>query len=100
MSEIEFLGSDNMFEPISFVQMYSDGTPMVKTQGFSRIVNRAHTMILRPSNMNQFVVAMFLVDAVQAAGGRIDSLILPYVPGARQDRSNPTGDVLFTAQSV
>jgi ribose-phosphate pyrophosphokinase len=100
MSEIEFVGSDNSSEPISFVQMYSDGTPMVKTLGWQRIVDRAHTMILRPSNMNQFVVAMFLVDAVESAGGRIDSLILPYVPGARQDRSNPTGDVLFTAKSV
>ena len=100
MSEIEFRGSDAMSEPISFVQMYSDGTPMVKTLGFSRIVDRAHTMILRPMNLNDFVVAMFLRDAVQAAGGRIPNLILPYVPGARQDRSNPTGDVLWTIKSV
>lgn len=100
MSEIYFTGSDNsMFEPIS-VQLYSDGTPMVKTTGLDRIVRQSDTLTLRPSSLNQFVTAMFLVDAINHNGGRIERLVLPYVPGARQDRSNPTGDILFTARSV
>ena len=100
MSEITFLGPDSMSEPITYVGLYSDGTPMVKTAGWTRIVDRAHTMVLRPKSLMSFVDAMFLVDAITLAGGRIHKLVLPYVPGARQDRSNPTGDVLFTAQSV
>jgi ribose-phosphate pyrophosphokinase len=99
MSEIQFIGSGSMSEPIS-VQLYSDGTPMVKTLGFQRIVEQAHTMVLRPSSLLNFVTAMFLHDAVNHAGGEVENLILPYVPGARQDRSNPTGDVLETAWSV
>lgn len=100
MSGIIFKGSDDFVsDPIS-IPMYSDGTPMVKTKDFEHIVNFAGRMILRPANLSEFVVAMFLVDAISNAGGRIGTLVLPYVPGARQDRSNPTGDVLFTAKSV
>lgn len=98
---IVFLGDDSMSEPITSIKMYSDGTPMVKTGGWSRIVDRAHTVVVRARDLNEFVVAMFLVDAFQSQSGRwIETLVLPYVPGARQDRVNPTGDVLFTASSV
>lgn len=100
MSEITLMGSGDWSEPINFVSMYSDGTPMVKTDQWEEIVKRADTMVLRPHNLNSFVVAMFLVDAITLAGGRIHRLVLPYVPGARQDRTNPTGDVLFTIESV
>lgn len=97
---ITFLGSDSMYEPISFIGMYSDGTPMVKTGGFERIVRKAHTMVVRPHSLNEFVVAMFLHDGIMQKGGNVRRLVLPYVPGARQDRVNPTGDVLYTAWSV
>jgi Phosphoribosylpyrophosphate synthetase len=100
MSEITLMGSGNWSEPINFVKMYSDGTPMVKTDQWLDIVARADTMVLRPHSLNSFVTAMFLVDAITLAGGRIQRLVLPYVPGARQDRTNPTGDVLFTIESV
>lgn len=99
MSEVTFTGTD-FSVPITFIGMYSDGTPMVKTDQWDDIVKQADTMVLRPHNLNEFVAAMFLVDAANDAGGNIHRLILPYVPGARQDRSNPTGDVLFTARSV
>lgn len=100
MSEIYFTGSGDMHEPISHVGMYSDSTPMVKTLGWSRIVDRANTITVRSGSMSVFVTAMFLVDAVEASGGFISTLVLPYIPGARQDRVNPSGDVLFTAASV
>lgn len=100
MSGIIFKGPDDyVSDPIS-IGMYSDGTPLVKTEDFENIVEHADTMILRPSNLNEFVVAMFLIDAINMADGDISILVLPYVPGARQDRSNPTGDVLFAAWSV
>lgn len=100
MSEITFLGADNMSEPISHVKMYSDGTPMIKTGGWARIVDKANTIVVKPTSLGSFMTAMFLVDAVHLAGGSINKLVLPYVPGARQDRTNPAGDVLFTAKSV
>lgn len=96
---IGFTGG-SMSEPISHVGMYSDSTPMVKTLGWQRIVDQADTMTVTGGSMAQFVTAMFLADAVWENGGKIDHLILPYIPGARQDRSNPTGDVLFTLGSV
>lgn len=83
--------------------MYSDATPMVKVDDFEEMVKRADTMILRAEGMAEFVTAMFLVDAIDSSnfeGPGINTLILPYIPGARQDRSNPTGDVLVTLYSV
>lgn len=85
--------------PITYVGMYSDATPMVKTDQWSSIAI-CDTMVLRADSLNEFVVGMFLCDSIQTAGGRIRKLILPYLPGARQDRVNPTGDVLYTARSV
>lgn len=99
MSEIIFKGPDGYVGPISFVKLYSDGTPMVKAD-IEEIAEFADTLVLRPHSLNTFVTAMFLVDAISYKGGKIKKLVLPYVPGARQDRSNPTGDVLFTAMSV
>jgi ribose-phosphate pyrophosphokinase len=89
-----------MYEPITEQRMYSDSTPMIKTGGWSRIVAKADTLTVTGGSMAEFINAMFLIDAVENAGGLIKRLVLPYVPGARQDRTNPTGDVLNTANSV
>lgn len=100
MSEITFTGTGDFRVPVSSVRLYSDGTPMIKLAQFAEIVENADTMIVRPKSLGSFIEAMFLVDSIMYQGGRIKKLILPYVPGARQDRSNLTGDVLFTAASV
>lgn len=106
---IKFTGPDGMSEPITRQEMYSDGTPRIKTAGWNRIVRKADTIVVQPESMMEFVNAMFLVDALNRAKADdrsmsgceyIDKLVLPYLPGARQDRTNPTGDVLFTAYSV
>lgn len=44
--------------------------------------------------------ALFWVDAIQERGYPTPRLILPVMPGQRQDRLNPEGDFLFTAKSV
>jgi ribose-phosphate pyrophosphokinase len=84
--------------------MYSDNTPMVKTEDWSTIVEHADTVVLRADSLHEFMVGMFLVDVLNEAPGRYFkgglNLVLPYLPGARQDRSNPTGDVLFSARSI
>lgn len=96
---VVFKGAD-FSAPINFVGMYSDGVPMVKTDQFNAIAKNADTIIIRPSSLNSFVVAMFLVDSIKAAGGNLRTLVLPYLPGARQDRVNVDGDVLWTSLSV
>jgi ribose-phosphate pyrophosphokinase len=90
----------DVYYPILRQGIYSDGTPMVKVDDFSAMVRHTDTMTIRYEDMSEFVTAMFLVDAIRAHDGHIRNLILPYVPGARQDRSNPDGDVLITLASV
>lgn len=97
---IRFTGPNGMNEPITRQELYSDGTPIIKTLGWARIVEQADTIVVQPQNMMEFINAMILVDAVSYAGGFIKNLVIPYLPGARQDRSNPTGDIMFTARSV
>lgn len=63
----------------------------------SRHVER---VLLRPKSLESFVTAMFWLDALADRTGVYPELVLPYVPGARQDRRNPDGDFLFTAKSV
>lgn len=83
--------------PVS-VGLYSDNTPMVK---FAEGVDPTDfdTMVLRHETTTEFVAAMFLCDSIYERGGKVKNLILPYIPGARQDRVNPTGDTLFAAKS-
>ncbi len=100
MTEMVFTGERGFRAPVTSIRLYSDGTPMIKMENFDDIVDRADTLVLRPKGMQGFVEAMFLIDAITVNGGWIKNLILPYIPGARQDRSNPTGDVLFTLRSV
>lgn len=96
MSELTFYGP-NSVQPVNYLGMYSDNTPMVKLPDFD--VMAIDTLALRFSGTSQFVTAMFLVDSVNEQGGKVENLVIPYVPGARQDRINPTGDILFAAKS-
>lgn len=73
---------------------------MVKMPDYQEVVAKAHTMILRADSMQTFVTGMFLYDSLYRSGSKVMRLVLPYVPGARQDRINEGGDVLFTVASV
>lgn len=79
------------------VNQYPDGTPLVYNPEGG---GPWDTMILRPKTMESFFAGMFLADALEERGRRVKNLVLPFVPGARQDRLNPVGDFLFTAKSV
>jgi ribose-phosphate pyrophosphokinase len=46
------------------------------------------------------MAAMFWIDAFAERTDDVPHLVLPFVPGARQDRLNDTGDYLFTAKSI
>lgn len=76
------------------LKSYPDTMPLVTT---SVVPLRA---LLRPKSLASFVAAMFWFDAMEERHNTDVDLVLPFVPGARQDRLNQTGDVLFTAKSV
>lgn len=100
MSDISFMGENGILLPINNIGMYSDSTTMVKTELFAQIVLDAHTVLLRPHTLASLLAGLSVVDGVREHGGKIRTLILPYIPGARQDRANPTGDVGFMLQTV
>jgi len=94
---VELIG-DNYHVTVNNIGMYSDNTPMIKL-GEDFDPTRIHTMVIRHTTTTAFVAAMFLVDSISKRGGKVKTLVLPYIPGARQDRINPTGDQLFAAYS-
>lgn len=79
--------------------LYSDNTPMAKVDDWDEAI-KADTIVIQSGSLMDFMTGMFLVDTIAREGGFVETLILPYLPGARQDRSNPEGDVLFTARSI
>lgn len=74
---------------------YPDGMPIVRDRS-----RDTAALLLRPKNLFDFMSAMFWVDAIAERSGRIPPLVIPNLPGARQDRLNPKGDYLFTTKSI
>lgn len=95
MSELMLMFADRekVDVPLAY---YPDGMPLVKY--FPKRAPVA--MLLRPRSLLGFSSGLFWVDALRERGFPAPSLVLPFVPGARQDRLNREGDYLFTAKSV
>ena len=81
------------------VERYPDGTPYVK-EGTKLDAGGTDRVLLRPRDMTGFMGGIFWIQSLIERGFRAPELVLPCVPGQRQDRINPTGDVLFTVKSV
>lgn len=81
---------------------YPDNTPVVNLDKAWETVARDGNlfMTVRPESLNEFVAAMFVADSFAERGVRIKSLVIPCIPGARQDRLKSEGDWLFTLKSV
>lgn len=79
------------------VETYPSGEPLVK---FSDPTVEIDRILLRPKNFTEFMGGLTFIDALSARGRVPPDLILPFVPGARQDRLNDEGDYLFTAKFV
>jgi ribose-phosphate pyrophosphokinase len=77
------------------VDRYPDGTPYIRFSG-----EGVDTLLLRPKSLTTFMAAMFFVDALRARDHSAPQLLLPLVPGSRQDRLLSEGDFLFTAKSI
>jgi ribose-phosphate pyrophosphokinase len=50
--------------------------------------------------MDEFVTGMMVADSFRERGGRIRNLVIPYIPGGRQDRLKWEGDWLYTLKWV
>ena len=81
------------------VSVYPDNAPLIKWDD-TRNRFDPKTILLRPVTITDFMAAMFWVDAYRWRGGAPLNLVLPLVPGSRQDRLNNSGDYLFTLKSV
>lgn len=93
--ELQYLTDDNFIWLVP-LEDYPDGMPLINTRPYRGI----QRVLLRPKSMQAFMAAMFWVDAIQERGGQTPELVLPCLPGARQDRLNSEGDFLFTAKSI
>jgi ribose-phosphate pyrophosphokinase len=88
------------WSPIT-LSTYPDSTPLITRSILDEPVFKEFTILLRPRVFQDFIAAMFWVDAWQERfADSIINLVLPLVPGSRQDRLNDKGDFLFTAKSV
>ena len=97
-AEIQYLPVGSKQSVALALQSYPGGEPLVTYDG-----DGVRAILLRPSSMQAFLTAMFFMDALMERdnfGNKPPRLILPQVPGARQDRKNDSGDFLFTAKSV
>jgi ribose-phosphate pyrophosphokinase len=74
---------------------YPDGMPLIVPP------ERApRAMLVRPASFETLFVALAFVDALAARALAVPRLVLPCVPGGRQDRTNDSGDYLFTLRTV
>lgn len=80
------------------VSAYPDGTPLI-TNPFPGSRGHISALLVR-GDLSTLWTALLFVDAHTARGNEVPPLILPLVPGSRQDRLNPSGDYLFTLRSV
>lgn len=103
---VTFRGAD-LSAPISIGSMgkYSDNTPYLKTEHWREIVEHADTATVVEHDLDGLLVSLSTIQSINDARGGmyghgIRNLILPYIPGARQDRFNPTGDVTSMLKTV
>ena len=75
---------------------YPDGAFYSKTRPEKAVKG----LVLLTPTVDDLTRAMFYAKALAYRGHHLQSLVLPYVPGARQDRINDEGDFLFTLASV
>jgi len=79
---------------------YPDGMPGVKHAQLTGSARHFKKILVRVTSAADLLQAMFLVDALVERGVPVPELILPYVPGARQDRLFDEGDYLFGMKSI
>lgn len=81
---------------------YPAGEPLFDmSQDYGKGFINMTEITVKTTYVSELMNALFLVDAARFRGARQEiTLVLPYVPGGRQDRINKEGDGLFTLKSV
>jgi len=99
LDEISVYSRSDGFHKIE-LNAYPDGIPWCAKPG-PWCDGTNLTVLLRPRSLAAFAAGLFWVDAFNERHPRAEAcLVLPFIPGARQDRLNDEGDWLFTARSV
>ena len=81
--------------------LYPDNTPVINfAEAWDANGGQIDTMLLRPASMQEFFTGMMICESVRERGGRVKNLVIPCIPGARQDRIKWEGDMLFTIKYV
>lgn len=90
------------YRAVDLSQRYPDGMPLLNDVLLREdlLADRVESILLRPTSLATFYAGLHFVDALVARGNPTPSLVLPLVPGSRQDRVNPTGDYYFTIKSI
>ena len=98
LPDYQIVAFDNFgkFHPI-IVEHYPAGEPYIKETPVT-----CKALIVRPKSLDTLMAALFLLDTSWAHHWGSVDLILPYFPGARQDKlyARHQGDQLFTARSI
>jgi ribose-phosphate pyrophosphokinase len=81
--------------------LYPDNTPVVDLEeAWNGAAGSFKAILVRPNSMQEFFTAMMIVDSIRERGGYVNDLILPCIPGQRQDRMKWEGDWLMTLKFV
>lgn len=86
---------------------YPDGSPIVKTgeqlyEGGFKPQTDPGVLMVQTANLGELTTALLFAESMRQRGFSIEHLVIPYVPGARQDRDHrsPGSDYLLTARGV
>lgn len=86
-------GLGRVITGVAKVGHYPDGTPIITERPACKVAR-----IMVRGGLDELVAALFWSDVIEKTDDC--ELVIPFFPGARQDRLNTTGDALFTARSV
>lgn len=78
--------------------VYPDGTPVIDWDQIT--FSDSRVMTIRSTELFHLVTGLWLSDALDERGWGVEVLVIPCLPGARQDRLSTEGDFLFTAKAV
>jgi ribose-phosphate pyrophosphokinase len=82
------------------IGLYPDNMPIINHDDIDKHI--MYNILVRPRTLTEFVAAMMLKYSFDERDFNKTGvvLILPFIPGARQDRLNSSGDYLFTAKFI
>lgn len=94
------LTSPNGLIPVQ-LGLYPDNTPVVNfAEAWDANGGDIRAMLLQPASIQEFFTGMMICESIRERGGRVRELVIPCIPGARQDRIKWEGDMLFTIKFI